>query len=231
MSLAKRAFELQQVDLLIQSQHKQLEDMDLRLNHNTAVEQAQVSLASAENSCSELEKQYKDLDAEAEALKTNITRINEKLYGGKIKNPKELLSFEQEAGMFKATLSKKDDTLLEMMENIEAYKQGIKKLQEIYTAAASAWDKEKAELQVQSQAIKAELTGLDTKHKEILSALDKDTLAAYEGIRGRKGIAVVKVEQGRCLGCRVTLSISELQRVRGNAIVLCDNCGRIMYLS
>ena len=65
----------------------------------------------------------------------------------------------------------------------------------------------------------------------MLASIDKDTLAAYEGVKGRKGQAVVKVEQGRCLGCRVTLSVSELQHARGNAIVTCGNCGRILYLS
>ena len=79
--------------------------------------------------------------------------------------------------------------------------------------------------------MQVELAALENKRKEILNSVDRDTLSIYEGIRARKGQAVVKVEQGRCLGCRVTLSISELHHVRGNAIVLCDNCGRILYLS
>ncbi len=79
--------------------------------------------------------------------------------------------------------------------------------------------------------MQVELAALENKRREILNSVDRDTLSVYEGIRSRKGQAVVKVEQGRCLGCRVSLSISELHHVRGNAIVLCDNCGRILYLS
>ena len=40
-----------------------------------------------------MKRQYKELDAEAEQLRDNIQQINDKLYGGKIKNPKELLEF------------------------------------------------------------------------------------------------------------------------------------------
>ena len=133
--------------------------------------------------------------------------------------------------MLKANLSRKDDTLLELMEKIEAGKVAVKKLKEVHKSAETAWQVEKGELQVQADKLKVELAALENKRKEILNSVDRDTLSVYEGIRARRGQAVVKVEQGRCLGCRVTLSISELNHVRGNAIVLCDNCGRILYLS
>ena len=231
MSLAKRVFELQQVEQLIQAGRKQLDEIDGRISRNEAFEQAGISLSAAETDLAGLEKQYKELDAEAETLRAQIKQVNDRLYGGKIKNPKELQGYEQEMNMLKANLSKKDDTLLELMEKIEAGKVSVRKLKEVHKSAETAWQAEKGELQAQSDKLKVELAALENKHKEILNSVDRDTLSVYEGIRARRGQAVVKVEQGRCLGCRVTLSISELNHVRGNAIVLCDNCGRILYLS
>jgi len=231
MSLAKRVFELQQVELSIQGYGKQLEEMDLRIRHNDKYEQAEADLKVAEDGRSAIEKQYKELDAEAEALRAQVKQISDKLYGGKIKNPKELVGYEQEANIIKASLDKKDDVLLDMMEKLESGKSDIKKLQESCKAAKKAWEGEKDELRVQVDEVKRELNELEKKRSEIVASIDKDTLAAYEAVKGRKGQAVVKVEQGRCLGCRVTLSVSELQHVRGNAIVTCGNCGRILYLS
>ena len=231
MSLAKRVFELQQVDHRIQAGRKQLDEIDGRISHNEALEHARINLSVAEKDLAGLEKQYKDLDAEAETLRANIKQINDKLYGGKIKNPKELQGYEQEGNMLKANLSKKDDALLELMEKIEAGKVAAMKLKDISRSAEIAWQVEKDELQVQADKLKAELAASENKRIEILNSVDPGTLSVYEGIKARKGQAVVKVEQGRCLGCRVALSISEQQRVRGNAIVLCDNCGRILYLS
>ena len=231
MSLAKRVFELQQVEQLIQAGRKQLDGIDGRINRNQAFEQAGINLSAAEKDLAGLEKQYKELDAEAETLRAQIKQVNDRLYGGKINNPKELQGYEQEGNMLKANLARKDDKLLELMEKIEAGKVAGRKLKEIHKSAGTAWQAEKGELQAQADKLKSEFAALENKRIEILNSVDRDTLAIYEGIRSRKGQAVVKVEQGRCLGCRVTLSISELHHVRGNAIVLCDNCGRILYLS
>ena len=231
MSLAKRVFELQQVEQLIQAGRKQLDGIDGRISRNEAFEQAGINLSAAEKDLAGLEKQYKELDAEAETLRAQIKQVNDKLYGGKIKNPKELQGYEQEGNMLKANLSKKDDTLLELMEKIEAGKVAAGKLKEIHRGAGTAWEVEKGVLQVLADKLKAELAVLENKRKEIFNSVDRDTLSVYEGIRSRREQAVVRVEQGRCLGCRVALSMSELHRVRGTAIVLCDNCGRILYLS
>lgn len=231
MSQANRLFELQQVEQSIQSRQKLLEEFNLRIAANKAFEQAASELAVTKKNLTDLEAQYRDLDMEAEGFRGNIAQINEKLYGGRIKNPKELVSFEQEAEMLKSSLRKKDDTLLELMEKIEACKADLVVLRDKFSAARIKWDEEKEELGKQTVQIKKELGDLVSKRGDLINVLDRDALGSYESIKGRRGMAVVKVEQGRCLGCRVSLSVSELQRVRGENIVVCSNCGRILYLS
>jgi hypothetical protein len=125
----------------------------------------------------------------------------------------------------------KDDLLLAMMERLESRKAEVQRLQESCKTIEAAWQKEKLDLKVQKDKVMGELAGLEKKRQEIAADIDRSALSTYEGIKGRKSQAVVKVEQGRCMGCRVTLSVSELQRVRGMAIVTCSNCGRILYLS
>lgn len=231
MSQAKRLFELQQTEQSIQSRQKQLEEFNHRIAANEAFEKASSELAAAEKDLSDFEAQYRDLDLEAEGLRGNIAQINEKLYGGRIKNPKELLGFEQESEMLKSGLRKKDDVLLELMEKIEACKADLVVLRDKFSAARRNWDVEKEELGRQTLEIKKELDELVGKRGDLMNALDRAALGSYESIKGNRGLAVVKVEQGRCLGCRVSLSVSELQRVRGENIVVCSNCGRILYLS
>ena len=231
MSSSKRIFEFQQVDLSIQSKSKELDEINLHLNHDEAYELAKANHDTARDAQKEREKLYKDLDAEAEGVRASLQQINDKLYGGKIKNPKELVGYEQEAGILKGNLSKKDDLLLELMEKVDAAKAEIKRLQEVYKTAETDWQSRKVTLAVQADQLKDELAGLEKKRQEILAGVDQSILTAYENIKSRKGQAVARVEQGRCLGCRVSLSINELQRARGMSIVTCSNCGRILYLS
>jgi len=231
MSSAKRVFELQQVEQAIQTRLKSLDDLNRQLAHNEAFEKAGAELADATGNQKELEKQYKELDWEAEEIRRNLIPINDKLYSGRIKNPKELLGYEQEAEMLKARLGKKDDVLLDLMEKMEAGKGSLKVLREKFAAAERLWQQEQQELKGQIELLKTELADLENKRKEALAAVDREALTSYENIKKTKGQAIVKVEQGRCLGCRVMLSVSELQRVKGCTIVTCSNCGRILYLS
>jgi predicted nucleic acid-binding Zn-ribbon protein len=231
MSSAKRIFELQQVEQAIQIKLKSLDDLNHQLTHNEAFEKARTGLADATRNQAEIEKQYKELDWEAEEIRRNLIPINDKLYSGKIKNPKELVGYEQEAGMLKSRLGKKDDVLLDLMEKIEVGKNALNVLREKFTEAERTWQKEQQNLRGQIETLKSELSDLESKHAEALSAVDREGLTSYENIKKTRGQAVVRVEQGRCLGCRVMLSVSELQRVRGGTIVTCSNCGRILYLS
>ncbi len=231
MSLANRLYELQQAELAIAARQKTLDDIERRLNHNEAYETIKAALSAEEQGQAGLEKQYRELEYEAEELRSSIHSINDKLYGGKIKNPKELLGYEQENESFKARLSKKDDVLLDLMDRIENGRARIAALRSEFKAADGAFSRLKAELTGQKESEKRELEELTARHKGMVSALDGPVLAGYQDLRNRKGQAVVKVEQGRCMGCRVGLSVNELNRVRGTELVNCSNCGRILYLS
>lgn len=231
MSIVKRIFELQQIEAAIVSTQKQLEEINSHIAHNDVFEQARGEFDSAKVSLGGLEKQYRELDADAEELRKNIKQIEDKLYGGKIKNPKELMGYEQEAGLLKNKLSKMDDSLLELMEKIEAGKLNAGKLKKAFGEAEESWHREIEPLQQKAGQVKTELVELEARKNNTLLEIDSRTLSLYEGIKGHKGHAVVRVDQGRCTGCKMSLSISELQRVRGSSIVQCSNCGRILYLS
>lgn len=213
------------------SARKQLDEIRQNIEHNAAFEQARSTFETTRQMLHDLEKQYRDLDAEAEELRKNIKGLEDKLYGGKVKNPKELVGYEQEAGLLRARLGKMDDSLLDMMERIESGKTNVGKLKKVFDEAQETWDREKAALKQRADEANGELSGMESKRKGILGEIDGATLSLYEGIKGRRGQAVAKVEQGRCMGCRCFLSVSELQRVRGSGVVQCSNCGRILYLS
>jgi predicted nucleic acid-binding Zn-ribbon protein len=231
MSIVKRIFELQQIEAAILSARKQIEDINQSIGHNDAFEQARQEFETTRTMLTALDKQYRELDAEAEELRKNIRGLEDKLYGGKVKNPKELVGYEQEAGLLRTKLGKMDDSLLEMMERLDKGKTSIGKLKQAFDNAQEVWEREKGVLQQKADEVNGELSGLETRRKGVLSEVDGALLSLYEGLKGRKNQAVVKVEQGRCMGCRCFLSVSELQRVRGSSIVQCSNCGRILYLS
>jgi predicted nucleic acid-binding Zn-ribbon protein len=92
------------------------------------------------------------------------------------------------------------------------------------------WKQEQKSLTQKQSKVENRLSGLSHKRQAVASEIAPQALELYEGIRLRKGQAVVKIAQGRCNGCHLTLSMNEWQRARAGALAQCSSCGRIIYL-
>ena len=231
MTSAKTLYQLQQIDLEIQKKQEILNEISHQLGESEALVEAKVVLLAEERRLAELDKQQKDVEWEIEDLRTKISQLNEKLYGGKVKNPKELLSIEQEVGILKVNLREKEDHLLDLMTEVEAIRDKIKLDTERLKKLGGEWQKEQKLLTRKQAEIEGQLSDLSRKRQAWTSEIERESLELYEWIKSRKGQAVVRVEQGRCQGCRITLAVSEWQRVKGGTLVQCSSCGRILYLS
>ena len=74
---------------------------------------------------------------------------------------------------------------------------------------------------------------MESQRNSLAEQVPVDELKLYHSLlASRGGLAVVTVERGMCMGCRITLPIHELQRVRtAKDMVFCSSCRRILYLS
>jgi hypothetical protein len=230
MSLAKRLYDLQQIDLEIQKAQEALSDISHQLGESKALLKARAELLDEEKHLAEMEKQQRDVEWEVEDLRSNIAQLNDKLYGGKIKNPKELVSFEKELEIFKTNLREKEDNLLDLMTEMEATQDKLKSDRERLKKLEGEWQREQKFLVQRQTDVENQLSDLRRKRQALTSEVAPQALELYEGVRSRKGQAVVRVEQGRCHGCHLTLSMNEWQRARTGALAQCSSCGRILYL-
>jgi predicted nucleic acid-binding Zn-ribbon protein len=231
MSLAKTLYDLQQIDLNIQKEQETLDDINRQLGESEALIQAKEAFQAEKKHLAEREKQQKDLEYEIDDLRNSIKKLNDKLYSGKEKNPKELVSLEKELDIFKAKLRQKEDDLLDLMTEIESVQDKIKIQSERLGKLEEEWRQEQKELTQRQAKVKSRLSELGRTRQTLASDIAKQTLELYEGLRVRKGQAVVKIEQGRCQGCRLNLAVNELQRARAGDLIQCSSCGRILCLS
>ncbi|HEX76282.1 MAG TPA: hypothetical protein G4O12_06850 [Dehalococcoidia bacterium] len=230
MTLAKRLYELQQIDMEIQKKQETLDDVSRQLGESEALLGAKTELLAEEEHLARMDKQQRDVEWEVEDLRGSIARLNEKLYGGKVKNPKELLSLEQEVEIFKVKLRQKEDSLLDLMAEVEAMRDEIELDTGRLRKLEGEWQQEQGILAQKRTEIESQLSDLSQKRQTLTFEISSQALELYDGIRLRKGQAVVKVEQGMCQGCRLTLPMSEWQQARAGTLVQCSSCGRILYL-
>ena len=150
-----------------------------------------------------------------------------------VTNLREIEGHEREAASLKIQMKGLDDQLLESMVGLEEAQETLRSLEKELARAEEEWRVSQGELVRERQRLADEVADLETRRGELASAMGQQELKLYEGLRSAKGgQAIAKVERGLCRGCRMALPTHQLQRARGGRErVLCNSCGRILYVS
>jgi predicted nucleic acid-binding Zn-ribbon protein len=230
LNLAKKLFDLQALDLEIKTAEAALSDMEQRLQDDSKIKNIKQEYSTITDELIKVERSKKDLEWNIDELQRNINQINTKLYGGTVKNPKELMGFEQEGKALKAQLKEKEDVLLDLMGKEDAFLKQKESIKEKLNVLENEWQAERDAILADKQVVDEQLADLNNRRQQNVSTIDGESMKIYEKISSKKGYAVVKVEQGKCQGCRLSISMSEMQRARSGAIVQCSSCGMILYL-
>ncbi|MBM3149543.1 MAG: hypothetical protein FJ022_03370 [Chloroflexi bacterium] len=230
MTVAKRLYELQQIDLDIQAKQEALGEIGRQLGESASLNEARLQLIAAEEHLAALTKQQREVEWELDDFGNNVKQLSEKLYAGKIKNPKELLGLEHEVGTLRSMLKQREDKLLDLMSEVEATQHRVRHEKEYLQKLELEWRQEQKILAQRQAEISGQLTGLQQGRQALASIIASEALGIYEGMKSRKAQVVVRVEQGMCQGCRLTLPMSEWQRAKAGNLVQCSSCGRILYL-
>jgi predicted nucleic acid-binding Zn-ribbon protein len=231
MSIARELFELQEVDLEIDSNEQAIRQMTARLGESDAVLRATGELAAEKEHLEELNQQQRSLESEIGDTGAKLARVEEQLYSGRTTNPKELTNFQQEAVGLKARRSGLEEKELAVMEDSEATADRGAAVAARLKKLEAEWRAEQKQLKSGIEERKQQLAGLKEKRASLSAGIEPEAVQFYTGLRERKGTAVARVEQGICRGCRISLSSAELQRVKGGALIECTNCGRILFLA
>jgi uncharacterized protein len=230
LNLARKLFDLQTLDLEIKTAEAALSDMEQRLQDDSKIKNIKQEYSIITDELTTVERSKKDLEWNIDELQKNINQVNTKLYGGTVKNPKELIGFEQEAKVLKAQLKEKEDTLLDLMAKEDTLIKQKKSTNDKLAVIENEWQQEQNAILADKKVVEEQLAELNDRRQQSVSSIDKDSIRIYENISSKKGYAVVRVEQGKCQGCRLSISMNEMQRARSGTIVQCSSCGMILYL-
>ena len=230
MSIAKDLYQLQEVELALEANEQAQIKISSQIGESQEVLKAQAKLAAEKKHIEELGKQQKSVEWEIDDLTIKIKTIEKKLYDGKIFNPKELGNLQSEAEDFKKKRSGFEDKVLDLMEQTE---QATKKLDSINIELAqmiARWQDQQKQLTAELEQLKANHSTLEAKKQAYLPQIDAGAIEVYRELRKRKGTAIARIEQGICLGCRITLPNSDLQQAKSGRLVKCSSCNRILFL-
>jgi predicted nucleic acid-binding Zn-ribbon protein len=230
MSLAGQLYRLQQFDLELQNNQQELNEVQNQLTDNKALLSAESRIASQKEQLEDAKKKQKSSEWELEDLQEKVRRIDSKLYGGKTKDPKELVNLEKEVTIIKNQIKSKEDILLGLMSQVEEVEAASESAAGELERLKQEWEQKQETLGPRKSEIETVLAGLKEDRNELVQQINSEALNIYERIRSTMGQAVVKVERGRCLGCHITVPTSQWQKARAGGLIQCNNCSRILYL-
>lgn len=230
MRITRQLYQLQSIELDIELKEEALAHNLASLGVSKALLEAKDALSTSERYYEELKKKQQDIEWEIEEVISKLSSAQESLYSGRITNPKELSSLQHEVEGFKNKRDNLEEKALEIMEQTEVTINELADLSQQLDEVEKTWRQEQQNSTDTIEELKNSLSNLEKKRRQALVSLDDKTVNCYKGIKQKRGQAVARVEQGICRGCGISLSTAELQWVKGDRIIMCNSCGRILFI-
>ena len=231
MSEPFKLYLLQQVDSLLDKTRIRLKEIDVALEGNEEVKQAETALENAKEDIVTAEKALRRAEQGVQDQQMRIEQNQNKLYSGKVTIPKELQDLQHEAEAFKRNLDKLEDLQLERMvifDEMEMIQTGA---QDTLNSIVEQTATKNSELTEERIELDDDVERMDGEREAAMAGIPADDLKLYESLRqSRAGVAVAKVNDKSCSACGSGLSQALAQAARSpNTISRCETCGRILY--
>lgn len=222
---------LQRLDSDSDEKRHRLAEVEDALGESEEVRQARQALEGAQALVQRCAVQQRDLDLELGGLADKISRSEQRLYGGTVKNPKELADQQAEIASLRRRHQRLEDDLLAVMIEREEAEEVRAQAQERVSETETRWSVQQADLAVERDALYAWLAKADQVRAALLPNIDPGDLAVYDSLRRRKGgLAVALVRGGSCSACGVIVSPGLKWQLREGKRGHCSNCDRILSL-
>jgi predicted nucleic acid-binding Zn-ribbon protein len=208
----------------------EIERLETLLAANPDVVSAEEELASARAQEQGIVLRLRESDRERETHRTRLRSRERELMSGRIRNPTELIQMNQEVEHMRASFAEEEEAELQLMEEGEAAEEAVRiavaKLEDARARSAS----DEPSLRKDLEANQAELATVQADSAAVWAQITPKAQSAF--LRVRQHPAVAEVDHNQCLVCHVTVTSSGMQALRkGEEIVHCDNCGRILVIA
>ncbi len=208
----------------------QIERVESLLNVNPDIVAAEEALAQAREQQQAIQLRIRESDRERETHRTRLRSREKELMSGRIRNPTELMQMSEEVKHMKASFAEEEDAELHLMEEGELADVTVRDAAERLEEARARHAGDEPGLRRDLEVWQAELAAVKADSDALWAQVPAQAQKTYLRVRVHPPVAEVK--QNQCQACRVTVTSSGMQVLRkGDDIVQCENCGRILVMS
>jgi len=171
----------------------------------------------------------RDIEMEIQIIDDRIIKSNEKLR--MVKTNKEYQLFLREVDDNKKRKDALETELLEYFDENEKQEEIVEESEKEYLLLKDKIETEQKDIEKQSKDDRELLDEYLNRQKDIGKALDPSLMNRFAKIsKMNEGLAVVNVSNEVCLGCFMNIPPQLYIEVqRGNSLISCPQCSRILY--
>ena len=229
----------------------ELEQLVALQNADTGIRRLQAELESTPQRRAEIEKEFdrrasefKELEQRRDAARAARTQLDKDLAEQRARAEKaerDLMSSNNsksyEAAIREADAARKqindlETKILEQMEAADAAEKSLAEREPEFASMRTELDEQLKEFEAKNQTQSEEVEVLRRERERLFATLPPGVKGTYQRIvsRIRDGVAVAEARNGSCSACFIALRPQVMAQIRrGEEIIICDNCNRILY--
>ena len=208
----------------------EIERLETLLTTTPDVAAALAVLEEAKASQVALELRLRESDRERETHRGRLRTRERDLMSGRIRNPTELIQLNQEVEHMRANFAQEEAAELQLMEEGEAAEEAVRIASGHLDDARTRFAGDEPGLRRELESLQSELDAVKADSAAAWAQVPPNFQAAF--LRTRAHPAVAEVDRNQCQVCHVTVTSSGMQALRrGEEVVQCDNCGRILVIA
>jgi predicted nucleic acid-binding Zn-ribbon protein len=175
------------------------------------------------------QKERKKCEGDIQVQEQKISKLKDQML--QAKTNEQYRAFQNEIDFCQNEIRKSEDRILELMGDSEALDKNVKTAEASLKTEKAQVDAEKQQARERTAVDQSAAQELQTERGGIVKNVTPSTYHRYERVRkGRRGVAIAEVLEGRCSACNISIRPQLFQDLRkGEQLMSCESCQRIIY--
>jgi len=222
---------LQNLDEEIRQTTFILDKVPLQLkNIDTNIEAQFQAVTKAQDKLAQNQKRRRTLEAEIQDIKAHIDKFKHQLGG--VKTNKEYSALLKEVEDAQSKIDQKEEVIISEMLNADDIGEEIRKAGLKAEESKEKLSKDKEALILKRKELEKKNKELTQKKEALIPLIPKQQSKLYlEIFKKKNGLPLSPVTDDFCSMCQIRIRPQMLNELKAETqIILCENCGRILYI-
>jgi len=217
--------EIHASSLVLETIPRLIQDVDKRIQAGSR------AVAEARERMAQNQKRRRDLETEVKDLKGQIGKYKRQL--NEVKTNKEYTSLLKEIEETQHKVDGLEEAIIAEMLAADDVEEEIRTASHKQGQEEENLRRERLALEEKAREMERKKAGLLKDREALIPRIDPDQLRLYEAIFLKKsGVALSPVKDDFCSACHMRIRPQMVNEIHERMkIILCENCGRILYLS